>query len=165
MTRQMKLALCVALISGGLSGCASILSSRSYPVSIQSSPADASFTITNSNGVVIHNGKTPTTVTLEAGAGFFQAQNYTITYKKDGYQSQTTTLKPGIDGWYIGNILFGGIIGILVVDPATGAMWKLPPTANGSLGEMQSSNDENMELKIVSLETLNDEQKSSLMPL
>ena len=28
--------------------------------------------------------------------------------------------------WYIGgNILFGGILGWLIIDPATGAMWKL----------------------------------------
>ena len=26
----------------------------------------------------------------------------------------------------IGNILFGGLIGILIVDPITGAMWTLP---------------------------------------
>ena len=32
-----------------------------------------------------------------------------------------------MNGWYIGNILFGGLIGFLIVDPLTGAM--LPPTA------------------------------------
>jgi hypothetical protein len=29
-------------------------------------------------------------------------------------------------GWYLfGNVVFGGLIGILIVDPATGAMWAL----------------------------------------
>lgn len=32
-----------------------------------------------------------------------------------------------MNGWYIGNLLFGGIIGLLIVDPATGAMWTLIP--------------------------------------
>lgn len=30
-----------------------------------------------------------------------------------------------LNGWYFGNIIFGGAIGMLVVDPATGAMWKI----------------------------------------
>lgn len=32
-----------------------------------------------------------------------------------------------MDGWYFGNILFGGLIGFLIVDPATGAMYTLKP--------------------------------------
>jgi hypothetical protein len=32
-----------------------------------------------------------------------------------------------VDGWYFGNLLFGGLIGLLIVDPATGAMYKLEP--------------------------------------
>jgi hypothetical protein len=30
-----------------------------------------------------------------------------------------------LNGWYAGNILIGGIVGLLIVDPATGAMYKL----------------------------------------
>ncbi len=30
-----------------------------------------------------------------------------------------------MNGWYAGNIVFGGLIGILIVDPATGAMWDI----------------------------------------
>ena len=32
-----------------------------------------------------------------------------------------------INGWYFGNIIFGGLIGMLAVDPATGAMYTLSP--------------------------------------
>lgn len=34
-----------------------------------------------------------------------------------------------LNGWYFGNLLLGGVIGMLIVDPATGSMWKLdtPP--------------------------------------
>ena len=39
-------------------------------------------------------------------------------------------LRPGEDrfdiGFAFGNILFGGIIGMVIVAPLTGAMWKLP---------------------------------------
>ena len=32
-----------------------------------------------------------------------------------------------VSGWYFGNILFGGLLGIVAIDPATGAMYKLQP--------------------------------------
>src|SRR5436305_14092712 len=32
-----------------------------------------------------------------------------------------------INGWYFGNLAFGGVIGMLVVDPLTGAMYTLEP--------------------------------------
>ena len=34
-----------------------------------------------------------------------------------------------MNGWYFGNILFGGLIGMIAVDPATGAMYTLQPKA------------------------------------
>ena len=30
-----------------------------------------------------------------------------------------------LDGWYFGNLLFGGLIGMVIVDPITGAMYRL----------------------------------------
>ena len=30
-----------------------------------------------------------------------------------------------VDGWYWGNLVIGGLLGFLVIDPATGAMYKL----------------------------------------
>jgi hypothetical protein len=44
-----------------------------------------------------------------------------------------------MDGWYIGNILFGGLIGILIVDPLTGAMWKLDDVVYGNLSPNHES--------------------------
>jgi hypothetical protein len=29
--------------------------------------------------------------------------------------------------WYVGNILFGGLLGFVFIDPATGAMWVIEP--------------------------------------
>jgi hypothetical protein len=31
-----------------------------------------------------------------------------------------------MSGWYCGKLLFGGLIGMLAVDPATGAIWNSP---------------------------------------
>jgi hypothetical protein len=38
-----------------------------------------------------------------------------------------------LSGWYFGNLLFGGIIGLAIVDPISGKMWTLPDNANGNL--------------------------------
>ena len=46
-----------------------------------------------------------------------------FTAEKEGYESQTQVLHTTLNGWYLGNIIFGGLIGLLLVDPATGAMW------------------------------------------
>ncbi len=38
------------------------------------------------------------------------------------------TFDTKLDGWYFGNLIFGGLLGILIIDPATGAMWRLDET-------------------------------------
>ncbi len=40
--------------------------------------------------------------------------------EKDGYQTASVTKTPGMNGWFFGNIIFGGLIGI-IVDAADGA--------------------------------------------
>jgi len=65
------------------------------------------------------------TVTLDTSNGFFSKAKYQVEASKAGYETSTTQISAGVNGWYFGNILFGGLIGMLIVDPATGAMWKL----------------------------------------
>jgi len=109
-----------------LAGCASIVSKSMYPVSISSQPQGADISVTNRAGETVFSGKTPTTVTLKAGAGFFKGETYTVAFSHEGSASHTAQIERGVDGWYIlGNLLFGGLIGYLIVDPATGAMWTL----------------------------------------
>ncbi|MFK3971192.1 hypothetical protein ACI2KS_10745 [Pseudomonas sp. NPDC087358] len=116
----------LACVTLATTGCASIISESKYPVAIHSSPPGASYNIMNQSGAQIHSGQTPDQITLESGAGYFEGEAYTVTYRKDGYLPSTQTLNSGIDGWYWGNIVLGGLIGMLIVDPATGAMFSLP---------------------------------------
>ncbi len=51
-----------------------------------------------------------------------------MTFKKDGYQTKTVQVTGTVNGWYVANIIFGGLIGLLIVDPATGAMYTLNPS-------------------------------------
>lgn len=108
-----------------LGGCASIVSKSDWPVTVSSNPAQAKITITNEKGVAIYTGTTPATVVLKAGESYFKKLNYTVAFEKEGFRSETMALSSHINGWYFGNFVFGGLIGMLVVDPITGAMWKL----------------------------------------
>lgn len=108
-----------------ISSCASIVSHTSYPVTVDSSPRDASVTITDRHGIQIFSGNTPALVRLKSGAGFFKSAQYAITISKPGFAPKTVSLRATLNGWYFGNIVFGGVIGFLIVDPATGAMYRL----------------------------------------
>ena len=96
---------------------------------INSNPSDAVVTITDEEGIEIHSGKTPTTVTLKKGNGkYFGKKSYTVKISKSGYTIQTIPVKTSPSGWYIfGNAVFGGLIGWLIVDPLSGKMYSLSP--------------------------------------
>ena len=115
----------VALLA--LPSCASIVGSSDQSVSFRSTPAGATVSVTDENGIDVYRGQTPTSVVLEKADGYFDAQQYTVRFTKPGYRDEVTTVGANISGWYIGNLLFGGIVGLAVVDPLTGAMWTLDP--------------------------------------
>ena len=54
-----------------------------------------------------------------------QKEEYTITFAKDGYVQKTVHISAELDGWYIGNLLLGGLPGMLIIDPLSGAMYKI----------------------------------------
>ena len=108
-----------------LSSCASIVSKSKYPVTINSAPSEARIVIKDKKGVEVYSGQTPATIELKSGAGFFSKARYQVTFSKQGYQERTVPIESSLDGWFFGNILFGGPLGLLIIDPATGAMYKL----------------------------------------
>lgn len=125
-----------------------------YPVNINSRPGGAEITITDEAGNHVYSGKTPTTVKLKTKRGYFKGKDYTVTFKKSGYDSHSAVISRKTDGWYIyGNLLFGGLVGWLIIDPVTGAMWKLEKDVSVTLRSQKSSlNLEEQSFKIVSLE-------------
>ena len=106
------------------SGCASIVSKTSYPISISSAPEKAEISVTDVKGREEYSGTTPTVVNLRTGGGCFKKQVYQVKFSKEGYDPKVMTLYTDLNGWYIGNLVFGGVLGFLVIDPITGAMWK-----------------------------------------
>lgn len=116
-----------------VSGCSSIASDSEYNVRVKSSPPGASFEVVNSDNIVIDSGVTPRTVRLKSSDGYFNGAEYRVTYEKDGYSNNDLLIDSSLDGWYWGNILIGGWLGLFIIDPLTGAMWKLPDSATSNL--------------------------------
>ncbi len=148
-----------------LIGCASIVGKNMYPVTINSHPDEAVIVIKDEKGKVMYKGKTPTTITLSSGEAYFHAKNYSITFSKPGYEDQTTEIKAGLSGWYFGNILFGGLIGLLIVDPLTGNMWKLPTETTITLAEQVKSGKNEQSLKIVTINQIPENIRKQLVRL
>jgi len=109
------------------SGCASIINGSKKEVKIGSEPADAKVTVYDSMGAAVQTAQTPTTLKLNRGAGYFKGADYRLLFEKPGYKPTEVLLRSELNGWYMGNLGFGGLIGLLGVDPSTGAMWNLQP--------------------------------------
>jgi hypothetical protein len=131
--------LYVILLGALCSGCATLARSSVYAVKINSDPKEASIQIINRKGKEVFTGKTPAVVRLKASSGYFERGIYSIHFEKEGFKKTTFTLRAGINGWYYGNFLIGGALGLLVIDPATGAMYRLKTEVNQSLEANESA--------------------------
>lgn len=110
-----------------LSGCASIFSGTSQTITLRTTPG-ASYAVTDSYGQRVASGQSEGTATLTRGAGYFSPHAYKARITKPGYQPRTVEITPGINPWYFANILIGGVVGMIIVDPLTGAMYKFYPS-------------------------------------
>ena len=110
-----------------LGGCATFLGETADPVALDTNPTGASLTITERGGREVFRGTSPARVTLDVYAGYFSGQTFDVVASKPGYATTHVTLETELCNWYLwGNILVGGLIGWVIVDPLTGAMWDLP---------------------------------------
>jgi len=124
--------IAAALSFSMLGGCSSIVSQSDYPVTISSTPENAS---------------------------------YVIVDKKEGYEKQQFVLKSTLDGWYFGNIMIGGLIGMLIVDPLTGAMYNLPDRVDVNLEQTVAASIGGETLDFATIDSLSPEQIAKLEKL
>src|SRR4051812_13486215 len=108
-------ALSVALLIA-LPSCASIVSGTTQTVSVDTMPQGATCKLVR-DGVNVGMVQTPGTAIVKRGSPEIKAD-----CEKDGYQTASVTKSPGMNGWFVGNIIFGGIIGV-IVDAADGAVY------------------------------------------
>lgn len=123
--------LVITLTISFLSGCATIVGEPTQVLPISSTPDGASIVITDENGIEVFKGVTPTTVTLQKSDGsYYGGKSFTVAISKDGHESLSIPVKTQPNGWYIGgNLVFGGLIGWLIVDPLNGDMYSLSARA------------------------------------
>ena len=146
-----------------LSSCASIVSKSSYPITINSAPSEAKIVIKDKKGIQIFAGQTPATIKLKAGSGFFGKARYQVTFNKNGYDTKTVPVEFKLDGWYFGNLLLGGVLGMLIIDPATGAMYKLDTEFLNETLIQSTASIENKELKVYTMNEIPTEWSSHLV--
>jgi hypothetical protein len=99
----------------GLTNCSSIINGSKQIVSISSDPKEAKIYV-NGNSL----GTTPKKILLKRG------DTHIIEIKMDGYKTYRITTSKDITGWFWGNLLCGGLIG-MVIDLATGNAYDIDP--------------------------------------
>jgi hypothetical protein len=110
----------LALIVLSLSACATITRGSRQNVEFKSSPEGAKVSTTTGENCI-----TPCTMKMRRKASF------DATFTKEGYEPQITTVKSkggsgGAVAAAFGNVVFGGLIGI-IVDATTGSLKTLKP--------------------------------------
>lgn len=100
----------------GLTGCATIVKGPNQQMSFTSEPAGASVVM---GGRVL--GQTPFTLLMK------KKSDQSITFEKDGYKSQSIALSTRLEGWFWGNIVFGGLVGS-TTDGVSGSATEYSPT-------------------------------------
>jgi hypothetical protein len=106
---------CSLVVTLLMSSCATIVSGSKQNVKFTSNPSTATIFIDE-----VEVGKTPFEIKLA------RKREHSVMIKLEGYQTYETKLTKKFNGWFVGNILIGGLIGI-IVDPITGAMYNLTP--------------------------------------
>ena len=130
-TKNLVLFLSLLTIPLLTSGCASIVDGGSTKsVKLDSNPEGAKVIISRPDGSEVLVTNTPAKVKLKRAVGYFHGANYKITFEKSGYYPYEAHVESSVDPWYIGNIFFGlsgTVIGMVAVDPLTGAVYTLSP--------------------------------------
>ncbi len=130
--KKLFLILTLGLFVGLLSSCATVMRENSQSIPIKANVDKVDIKLVDKNGQTVFEGQTPTTVNLKTSLnGYFNPQKYTVIASKDGYKTHTSVLDWHVSGWYyVGNLVFGGILGYLIIDPITGNMYYLDEEVN-----------------------------------
>ena len=109
-------------------GCSTVMCGKNQTVPVTSRPPGADVTVFDKYNDVIFKGVTPCDVTLARGDSDSEtgASCYKITVVKPGYESVEVDLVGKVNRAYLANVMNAGI-GMVTVDPYTGAKWTLVP--------------------------------------
>ncbi|MBZ0265525.1 PEGA domain-containing protein [bacterium] len=128
-------------------GCATIISGTTQDLSVGSTPAGASVKVMTLAGMEMASGTTPFTATLSRNS------SYKVVVSMKGYMNKEVIINKGFNVMTIGNIICGGIPG-LIIDYISGAIFELnPDQIMVSLEGGSSMNNSDVQLVIY---TMND---------
>ncbi|MFQ5958647.1 MAG: hypothetical protein ACE5LF_04690 [Alphaproteobacteria bacterium] len=104
-----------------LAGCATIVKGTDQTVAVETPGVEeAECSLVDNKGMNYYVKSTPDSVVVNRGDGPLM-----ITCEADGYKKTTTEFDEKFEGWTLGNVIFGGIVGV-VVDAASGAAQQYP---------------------------------------
>lgn len=109
--KKIKL-ITLSAIAVSLSSCATIINDRNQDVEIKSNIVNAQVIVNN-----VEKGTTPTKISVKRSS-----KKLKIAITAPGYEPYQTELKPEISGWFWGNLILGGAIG-MIVDGCTDKCW------------------------------------------
>tara|TARA_Y100001954_G_C15665880_1_gene530145 strand:+ start:106 stop:603 length:498 start_codon:yes stop_codon:yes gene_type:complete len=119
--RLLAIGLCALFISS----CASIFTGTTQEVNFNSQPTGAKIYIDGED-----YGNTPRTIELRRKGhkkgDESKKKEYDVKIELNGYHPYELKIKRSTQGWFWGNILLGGVIG-MIIDASNGAMYKLTP--------------------------------------
>jgi len=129
--RQVKKALCLelcgvlllAFLGGSLGGCSTITQGTAQTIAINTYPSGCECTLTRAGLVIGEINPTPATVSV-----FKDNKPIFIRCRKKGFLENSGQLGSGFEGMTVGNVIFGGLIGVFV-DMGSGATHHYPTTA------------------------------------
>ena len=111
-----------------LPSCATVMKGTTQTVAIDSNPHGAKCTIDRTGARLADVTSTPAAVLLKRNAA-----DLVVTCNKDGFSAAQKTVASSFNGATFGNILLGGVIGV-VVDASTGANYSYPEAVQLELG-------------------------------
>jgi hypothetical protein len=126
MLREISITMVFA-VSTALGGCASLVHSGPRAIPVASSPPGAKVSIYDRDNALVMTNTTPFVAQLPVKYAYFKAQNYRLEFELQGHERAVVNLDSSVSGWYFANLAFGGLLGMLIVDPLTGAMFNLKP--------------------------------------
>ncbi len=126
---MLKQMFVVAMIGActAMTGCATIVHSGPRAISVASTPPGAKVSIYDRSNTLVQTNTTPFVAQLSTKYGYFKGQAYRLVLEMPAHATAEVNLQSSVSGWYFGNLVFGGLIGMLIVDPVTGAMYNLKP--------------------------------------
>ena len=135
-----------------VTGCATILNGGDQEVTVNSSPSAAEVIIKSNEGVIAFAGKSPVTTELS------RKNEYEVIVKMEGYKEATVRILKNFNIIYLGNIICGGLVG-LIIDPITGAMWKLEPDEINVTLAVALNNENNEKEMYVTFRYMDDQNR------